>query len=100
MRAFEIGEPGDIDVVSINNDRPTPAPGVGQVLIEVHYAGLNFTDVLARRGAPGYATEWPFVPGMEVAGVVIGLGDGVSGWLVGDDVLAFTPDGGALAEYV
>ncbi|WP_427006627.1 quinone oxidoreductase family protein [Pseudarthrobacter sp. H2] len=62
---------------------------------------MNFTDVLARRGAPGYASEWPFVPGMEVAGAIEGpLGEGVEGLAPGDSVVAFTPDGGAFAEYV
>src|SRR6185312_2902334 len=82
-------------------DRSLPTPGPGQVLIKVAYAGLNFTDVLARRGAPGYAGEWPFVPGMEVAGEIVGpVGPGVTGVALGDTVVAFTPAGGGFAELV
>jgi NADPH2:quinone reductase len=81
-------------------DIPVPVPGAGQVAITVRYAGLNFVDVLARRGVPGYATGWPYVPGMEVAGEVIALGPGVVGCTVGDQVAALTVDGGGLAEIV
>ncbi|MGH3295934.1 MAG: alcohol dehydrogenase catalytic domain-containing protein [Trebonia sp.] len=56
--------------------------------------------MLARRGAPGYATGWPYVPGMEVAGEVVALGSGVVGFAVGDPVVAFSVDGGGLAGTV
>jgi NADPH:quinone reductase-like Zn-dependent oxidoreductase len=66
MKVFEMTSAGGPDVLRYA-ERPTPEPGVGQVLIEVRYAGLNFTDVLARRGLPAYSTGFPFVPGMETA---------------------------------
>lgn len=99
MRTFQIAEPGGPDVLRFA-DRLLPVAGPGQVLVRVAFAGLNFTDVLARRGAPGYTSAWPFVPGMEVAGVVEALGDGATGFTVGDTVCAFTPDGGGFAEVV
>lgn len=99
MRTFQIAEPGGPDVLRFA-PAPVPAAGPGQVLIRVAFAGLNFTDVLARRGAPGYASVWPFVPGMEVAGIVEALGDDVAGFAAGDTVVAFTPDGGGFAEVV
>jgi NADPH:quinone reductase len=99
MRALEMSQPGDATVLGYV-EREVPTAGDGQVLIRVAYAGLNFTDVLARRGAPGYASAWPFVPGMEVAGIVAALGPGVDGIEVGQQVVAFTPDGGGFAEYV
>jgi NADPH2:quinone reductase len=74
---------------------PEPAPGA--VSIDVHYAGVNFKDVMARRGDPGYVPSWPFVPGLEVAGIVRALSSGVSTLEVGDRVTAFTDHGG-LAE--
>lgn len=99
MRTLEMVPPGDATVLRIAG-REVPRPGPGQVLVKVAYAGLNFTDVLARRGAPGYADSWPFVPGMEIAGTVEGpLGEGVTGLAAGDQVVAFTPDGGGYAEY-
>lgn len=84
MRALEMTQPGDPDVLRIAT-RETPTPRPGQVLVRVAYAGLNFTDVLARRGAPGYAAQWPFVPGMEVAGTIEGpVRDDVAGMAPGD----------------
>jgi NADPH:quinone reductase len=55
VRAMEIIEPGGPEVVRFA-ERDEPAPGPGQVTIRVEYAGLNFVDVLARRGVPGYFT--------------------------------------------
>jgi NADPH:quinone reductase len=78
VRAIEIIEPGGPEVVRFV-ERAEPAPGPGQVTIRVEYAGLNFVDVLARHGVPGYWTGWPFVPGMEVGGTIHGLGEGVDG---------------------
>jgi NADPH:quinone reductase len=74
-----------------------PRPGPGQVSIDVQFAGINFIDVMARRGDPGYATAWPYVPGMEVAGTVRAAGPGVTAAVPGQRVAAFT-SGGGLAE--
>jgi NADPH2:quinone reductase len=71
--------------------------GTGQVAIGVAYAGVNFIDVMARRGDPGYASSWPYVPGLEVAGTVLETGPGVTGLEPGHLVAAFTR-GGGLAE--
>ncbi|HET6742772.1 MAG TPA: zinc-binding alcohol dehydrogenase family protein [Kribbella sp.] len=76
-------------------DRPVPA--AGQVAIAVQYAGINFKDVMARRGDPGYAPTWPHIPGLEVAGGVIAVGPGVKHVGPGDRVVALTNAGG-LAE--
>ncbi|MGI8594604.1 MAG: quinone oxidoreductase family protein [Solirubrobacteraceae bacterium] len=74
-----------------------PEPGAGEVAIAVDHAGVNFIDVMARRGDPGYVEAWPFVPGLETAGTVRALGPGVDGLVPGDRVAAFTGAGG-LAE--
>lgn len=99
MRAIQFSGPGGQETIT-EADIPVPVPGTGQVAIAVRYAGLNFVDVLARRGVPGYATGWPYVPGMEVAGEVVALGAGVGGLAVGEPVVALTVDGGGLAETV
>jgi NADPH2:quinone reductase len=57
---------------------PDPRPGAGQVSIDVACAGINFIDVMARRGDPGYVTSWPYVPGLEVAGTIRETGSGVT----------------------
>ncbi|WP_371402792.1 zinc-binding dehydrogenase [Kribbella sp. NBC_00662] len=76
-----------------------PEPGPGELTIDVKAAGINFIDVMARRGDPAYVTSWPFVPGLEAAGTVRALGDGVAGPAVGTPVAAFTRSGG-LADVV
>lgn len=73
-----------------------PRPGTGEVTIDVAYAGVNFMDVMARRGDPGYASAWPYVPGLEVSGLVRAVGPGVD-LEIGQRVAAFT-QGGGLAE--
>ncbi|MFF7341960.1 zinc-binding alcohol dehydrogenase family protein [Streptomyces sp. NPDC008163] len=79
-------------------DVDAPRPGPGEVSIGVGYAGLNFMDVMARRGDAGYAPAWPYRPGLEVAGTVRALGADVTGLTVGDRVAAVTSSGGGLAE--
>ena len=76
---------------------PVPRPDRGEVAIDVHFAGINFKDVMARRGDAGYADRWPFVPGLEVSGTVRETGSGVEDLTVGDRVAAYTGSGG-LAE--
>ncbi len=78
-------------------DIATPTPGAGQLTIDVRYAGLNFKDVMARRGDAAYVASWPYVPGVEVSGTVRALGEGVADFAVGQRVVAYTGDGG-LAE--
>jgi len=96
MRALTMIAPGGAAESEVR-EVPAPAPGPGQVSIDVQFAGLNFMDVMARRGDPGYATSWPYAPGLEVAGTIRELGDGVQGLDVGQRVAAVTP-GGGLAE--
>lgn len=76
-----------------------PQPVAGEVTVEVEYAGINFLDVMARRGDPGYAKAWPYRPGLEVSGTVREVGPGVTGLEPGRRVAAFT-GGGGLAEVV
>jgi NADPH:quinone reductase len=78
-------------------DVALPEPGPGQIAVDVACAGVNFIDIMARRGDPGYASEWPFVPGLEIAGTVRALGPGVEQPAPGARVAAFVGRGG-LAE--
>ena len=76
-----------------------PLPGPGQVALEVKAAGVNFPDVLIIQGKYQFKPELPFTPGSELSGVVRALGEGVSGFAVGDKVIAFTATG-AFAEQI
>ncbi len=93
MRAVEISQPGPPDVLKLV-ERPDPVPGRGEVLILVAAAGVNRPDVLQRRGMyppPPGASD---LPGLEVAGFVDALGEGVTEWRVGDRVCALVSGGG------
>ncbi|MFF2077837.1 zinc-binding alcohol dehydrogenase family protein [Kitasatospora sp. NPDC058162] len=96
MRALVMTAPGGAEQSEIRQTG-VPQPGPGQVAIDVAWAGLNFVDVMARRGDGGYTAEWPYLPGKEVAGTVRALGEGVTGFALGDRVAA-APVGGGLAE--
>lgn len=98
MRAVEITRPGGPEVLALC-ERPVPVPGVGQILIEVAWAGVNRPDALQRAGAYAPPPTASPLPGLEAAGRVVALGPGVSGWQVGDAVCALLP-GGGYAEYV
>ncbi len=97
MTCIEIAEPGGPEVLRPTT-RPRPVAGPGEVLIEVAAAGINRPDVVQRQGnykPPPGATD---IPGLEVAGTVAALGNGVADWKVGDPVCALVI-GGGYAEY-
>lgn len=93
VRALTIHE-GNLVV----DERPDPVPGSTEVLVRVAAAGLNAADLLQRRGLyPAPAGAPQDIPGLELAGEVIGLGDQVTRWKLGDRVMAVVA-GGAQAE--
>lgn len=78
--------------------RPVPVPGHGQVLIRLAYVGVNRPDALQRAGLYAPPPTASDLPGLEGAGEVVGLGEGVTGLALGDQVCALFP-GGSYAEY-
>ena len=96
MRAMQVSEFGDSSVIE-QVERDLPDPGDGQVRIEVKAAGINFADIMQRRGHYHGGPEPPYVPGMEVAGVIDAVGEGV-GREVGEAVVSMV-DMGGYAEY-
>ena len=95
MRAFVLSS---LDAAPALADLPMPAPGPGEVRLRIRACGLNFADLLMIKGQYQERPPLPFVMGMEVAGVIDALGDGVTGLSVGQPVAAFAGQGG-LAEY-
>jgi NADPH2:quinone reductase len=89
MKAVQATRSGGPEVIAVV-DLPEPAPGEGQVLVKVEVAGVNYADILSRRGVYPLAPPPPFVLGFEVAGSVAALGPKVSGLRVGDRVVGFT----------
>lgn len=96
MKAIEVAAFGDSGVLELA-DRDQPEPGEGEVRIEVRAAGINFADIMQRRGHYHGGPEPPYVPGLEVAGIVDATGDGVA-QEVGDAVVSMVDTGG-YAEY-
>jgi NADPH2:quinone reductase len=97
MRYVDIREPGPPDVL-YEAEGPVPLPRAGEVLVKVAWAGVNRPDCLQRAGAYPPPADASPVPGLEVAGRIAALGEGVREWKVGDEVCALTP-GGGYAEY-
>ena len=97
MTCVEITKPGGPEVL-VPVTRPLPVPKAGEVLIKVAATAVNRPDIAQRAGLyppPPGASD---LPGLEAAGTVAALGEGVTGWKVGDMVCALTP-GGSYAEY-
>ena len=97
MQAIVVEELGGPEVLRLR-ERPAPVPGPGEILVDVSVAGVNFMDTGARRVGPAGGGV-PFVPGVEGAGTVRGLGPGVSEFAVGDRV-AWVYAYGTYAEQV
>lgn len=97
MMAVEIATPGGPEVLHLTQ-RPTPTPGPGEVLIQVVAAGVNRPDVMQRQGRyppPPGASD---IPGLEIAGQVVGLGENVTSLRLANGVCALVA-GGGYAEY-
>ena len=97
MHAIEISQPGGPGVLRMT-DRPMPQAGPGQVVIKVAFAGVNRPDALQRAGAYAPPPGASDLPGLEAAGEIAAIGDGVEEWAVGNRVCALLP-GGGYAEY-
>jgi NADPH:quinone reductase len=101
MRAVAITAPGGPEVLGVV-DRAVRTAGPGEVRIAVRAAAVNPTDIGLREHGGGQGLEPPWTPGMDAAGVVESVGDGVDRLAAGDEVMAAVsprrPEGGAQAE--
>lgn len=94
MKAIRVHETGGPDVLRYE-DVPDPIAQRGEMLVKIAAAGINFIDVYRRTGL--YAVPLPFIPGTEAAGTVTAVGEGVTGFAVGDHV-AYEGPLGAYAQ--
>ncbi len=97
MHAVIVSSPGDIDALELG-EIPTPQPLPGEVLVRTVASGVNRADILQRKGhypPPAGVTE---VIGLEAAGIVEAVGEGVTRFAAGDEVVALLA-GGGYAEY-
>ncbi|MFJ9573082.1 NAD(P)H-quinone oxidoreductase [Streptomyces bacillaris] len=93
MKAVSIKEPGGPEVLEWV-DVEDPVPAVGEVVVDVAAGALNRADVMQRMGLYPLAPGTSPYPGLEVSGTVSALGEGVTGWQVGDEVCALLTGGG------
>lgn len=85
MKAAVIEQQGGVENI-VYRDWDDPEPAAGEVRIRVEACGLNHLDIFVRRGMPGFPVPMPFISGGDIAGRIDALGDGVTGWAVGDRV--------------
>ncbi len=97
MRAIEISRPGGPEVLR-EVARPVPVPEPGKVVVRLAYAGVNRPDALQRAGAYDPPPGASDLPGLEGAGTIAAVGEGVTRWKVGDKICALFP-GGSYAEH-
>ena len=98
MKALLSSAPGGPDTLTVE-ELPDPVPGPGELLVHVRAAAINYPDVLIIEDKYQFKPPRPFAPGGEIAGEVAALGEGVSGWAVGDRLIA-VPGWGGLAEKI
>ena len=77
-----------------------PTPRSGEIRIEVAYAGINFADLLMRLGLYQPRPKYPFTPGYEMSGIVDAVGEGVTGFSIGQRVVAALPNGGQASHVI
>lgn len=99
MRAVVITRHGAPDVLEVQ-ERPDPVCGPEQVRVDVHAAGLNFAEIMARQGLYPDAPKPPCVVGYEFAGVIAEVGEGVADRAVGDRVIGGSEFGGHAEQVV
>ena len=98
MKAIMCREHGDLSVLKLE-DIPDPVAGPGQALVRIRACGINFADSIMAAGRYQNQPELPFIPGSEIAGDIVALGDGAGDFSVGDRVMGL-PGRGGYAELV
>jgi NADPH:quinone reductase-like Zn-dependent oxidoreductase len=98
MRAIVLDRHGGPDVLRVR-EVPDPMPGAGEARVRVEAIGVNYAEVLSRKGLYGWAPAMPYTPGMEATGTIDALGAGVTGRAVGERVIVGAQHG-AYAEKI
>src|SRR5690606_6051183 len=87
MRAVVLRKTGGPEVLSVT-ELNEPRPGRGEVLVSVSFAGVNYAEILSRKGLYGWAPKRPYILGMECSGVVEAVGEGAPASRIGERVMA------------
>ena len=97
MKSIRVHKHGPPEVMTLE-DIPDPQPGTGEVVVHVQAAGVNPVDTYIRSGLHGYTANLPYTPGIDAAGIVESVGDGVANISVGDRVYCAGTITGGYAE--
>ena len=87
MRALVLKTHGDLDNLALVRDYPIPQPVPGHAVIRVRASSFNYHDLFTVKGMPGIRVPLPVIIGLDMAGEITELGDGVGKWKIGDRVL-------------
>src|SRR5437868_11866808 len=87
MRALVLRQHGELDSLQVVADYPVPTAVEGHVVIRVRASSFNYHDIFTVRGMPGIKVPMPMIIGLDIAGEILEIGSGVSGWKSGDRVL-------------
>lgn len=100
MKALLLKQHGDVSDLVVVDDYPVPTPKAGEVVIRVGASSFNYHDVFTVKGMPGIKVPLPVIIGLDMAGEIVELGEGVTGWSVGDRVLVnpLNPKVGLMGE--
>ena len=99
MHAIVCHEHGGPEVMRYE-ELPTPEPKPDEILVRTEAVGINFVDVMRRSGDHPAPPATPFTPGIELSGEVVGLGDAVNEFGIGERVIGRLVTHGSYAEYV
>ncbi|OSN07979.1 zinc-binding dehydrogenase [Lonsdalea britannica] len=102
MKALVLTQHGELDQLQVVDTHPRPTPQPGHVVLRVGASSFNYHDVFTVIGMPGITIPLPVVPGLDLAGTLVDIGDGVDGWRIGDRVLVnpLKPDVGLMGEMI
>lgn len=102
MKALVLQQHGGLEQLQIDNHKAQPQAQAGHVVVRVGAASFNYHDVFTVQGMPGIKVPLPVVPGLDLAGTIDSIGEGVSGWHVGDRVLVnpLKPGVGLMGEMI
>ena len=93
MKAIVLRKNGGPDVLK-TEEAEEPRPGKGEVRVAVRFAGINYAEILSRKGIYGWAPKKPYIPGMECSGVIEEAGEGVSRSRIGERRASWSPTTG------
>ncbi|KAA9002716.1 zinc-binding dehydrogenase [Affinibrenneria salicis] len=87
MKALVLLQHGDLEQLQIDENKAMPQTQAGHVVVRVRASSFNYHDVFTVQGMPGIKVPLPVVPGLDLAGTIDRIGEGVTGWNIGDRVL-------------